>query len=265
MAPIGYAILIGAGPTSGAGIARVLADPSLGNMAVALLARNAENLRSLCSEVRRTSHGGELHAFPSDTSPASLRRAFGEIGAHAAFAGLRLRLAVYHVKHAPRAPFLDTPAEDFARSLEEYAGGAFAFAQEAVRVMYAQSGDSGEKGKKEKGEKGGQLEKKGTVIFTGTLGALRTNPTYAAYGAGRSAVRMVAQALGKEHSAGGIHVVHAIANGAIGDATAADDPDVRAGRKMSAESVGKTYLWLSRLEPDLWIDELDMRPAQERW
>ncbi|KAI1634210.1 hypothetical protein F4809DRAFT_665772 [Biscogniauxia mediterranea] len=256
MAPIGYAILIGAGPTSGAGIARVLADPSLGNMAVALLARNAENLRSVCSEARRTSRGGELHAFPSDTSPASLRRAFGEIGAHAAFAGLRLRLAVYHVKHAPRGPFLETPAEDFARSLDEYAGGAFAFAQEAVRVMYAQSGDSG-------GDQG--LEKKGTVIFTGTLGALRTNPTYAAYGAGRSAVRMVAQALGKEHSAGGIHVVHAIANGAIGDATAAEDPDVRAGRKMSAESVGKTYLWLSRLEPDLWIDELDMRPAQERW
>ncbi|KAI0597108.1 hypothetical protein F4775DRAFT_561560 [Biscogniauxia sp. FL1348] len=261
MAPIGYAILIGAGPTSGAGIARVLADPSLGNMAVALLARNAENLRALCAELRRTSNGGELHAFPCDTSAANLQRTFSAIGAHAGFAGLRLRLAVYHVKHAPRAAFLAMAPDEFERSLAEYAGGAFAFAQEAVKVMYAQTPEEEE-------NEGGGMKKKGTVIFTGTLGAMRTNPGYAAYGAGRSAVRSVAQALGKEHSARGVHVVHAIANGAIGDAASAagvQDPDVRAGRKMSAESVGKTYLWLSRLEPDLWVDELDMRPAQERW
>ncbi|KAI5919749.1 hypothetical protein F4810DRAFT_474323 [Camillea tinctor] len=253
MAPIGYAILIGAGPTSGAGIARVLADPSLGNMAVALLSRNAEKLSAVCTDLRRTSNGGTLQAFPCDTQPANLRRVFGEIRSHASFAGLKLRLAIYHVKHAPRGPFLETAAEDFDGSVREYATGAFAFAQEAVRIMYDQGGaDAG-------------FEKKGTVVFTGTLGALRTNPTYAAYGAGRSAVRMVAQALGKEHSAGGIHVVHAIANGAIGDVSAAEDAAVRTGRKMSAESVGKTYLWLSRMEPDLWIDELDMRPAQERW
>lgn len=43
--------------------------------------------------------------------------------------------------------------------------------------------DYGEKGLEESGG-----EKKGTIIFTGTLGALRSNEGYAAYGAGRSGV-----------------------------------------------------------------------------
>ncbi|KAI1498442.1 short-chain dehydrogenase/reductase SDR [Biscogniauxia marginata] len=259
MAPIGFAVLIGAGPTSGAGIARVLADPSLGNMAVALLARNAENLTSLCEGLRRTSNGGVLHPFPCDTAPANLRRVFGEIRSHADFSPLKLKLAVYHVKHALRKPFLDTTPEEFERSLSEYTTGAFAFAQEALKLMYAQSGGAPAPLSAD------NPDKKGTIVFTGTLGAMRTNAGYAAYGAGRSATRMVAQALGKEHSANGIHVVHAIANGAIQDISAEEDVAVRTGKKMSAESVGKMYLWLSRMEPDLWIDELDLRPAQERW
>ncbi|ETS85528.1 hypothetical protein PFICI_03553 [Pestalotiopsis fici W106-1] len=252
------------GPTSGAGIARVLADPEQGNLAVALLARNKENLESLCNSLRQTSHGGVLYPFPCDTRPANLRRVFGEITAHDAFQGLPLELAIFHVKHALKAPYLETDPADFEKSVAEYATGAFAFGQEALRQFYAQA-------------EGGQTvlspshpAKKGTVIFTGTLGALRTNEGFGAYGAGRSAVRAVAQALGKEHSRHGVHVVHTIANGPIKDVVAADgqqqqDDGIRAGKTMSAESVGRTYLWLSRMPPDLWVDELDMRPAQEKW
>lgn len=34
---------------------------------------------------------------------------------------------------------------------------------------------------------------------------------------------------------------------------------------MSADAVGKTYLWLARQEPELWTHELDMRPVQENF
>ncbi|KAF2995623.1 hypothetical protein E8E14_003810 [Neopestalotiopsis sp. 37M] len=261
MAPKGFAILIGAGPASGAGIARVLADPSQGNLAVALLARNPDNLNSLCASLRQTSNGGALHAFPCDTRPANLRRVFGEIVSHDAFRGLKLELAVFHVKHALKAPYLETDPADFEKSVAEYATGAFAFGQEALRLFYAQSEGRGQP----TALSADNPAKKGTVIFTGTLGAMRTNEGFGAYGAGRSAVRAVAQALGKEHSRNGIHVVHTIANGPIKDVTAEQDENVRAGKTMSAESVGRTYLWLSRMPPDLWVDELDMRPAQEKW
>ncbi|KAI4597853.1 hypothetical protein KJ359_004130 [Pestalotiopsis sp. 9143b] len=259
MAPRGFAILIGAGPTSGAGIARVLADPAQGNLAVALLARNKDNLESLCASLRKTSNGGVLHAFPCDTKPANLRRVFGEVAGHDDFKSLKLRLAVFHVKHALKAPYLDTDPAAFESSVAEYATGAFSFGQEALRLLYAQNGGPDTPLSPE------NPDKKGTVIFTGTLGALRTNEGFAAYGAGRSAVRAVAQALGKEHSRSGVHVVHAIANGAIRDETAAKADDIRAGKTMSAESVGRTYLWLSQMPPDLWVDELDLRPAQEKW
>lgn len=104
--------------------------------------------------------------------------------------------------------------------------------------------------------------KKGTLIFTGTLGALRCNAEFAAYGAGRSGVRQLAQTLAREMSAKGVQVVHAIGNGRIVDE---DNEDTRSGKSISAEAVGKLYLSLSQQEPALWTHELDMRPAQEKF
>ncbi|KAH6896020.1 hypothetical protein B0T10DRAFT_479319 [Thelonectria olida] len=252
MAPQGLAILIGAGPTSGAGIARVLASPTQGNLAVALLARNADNLTSLCSSLKESS-GGVLNAFPTDTNPENLRRTFKDIANHPDFKDLKLKLAIYHVKHSNKTPFLDQTAEAFGDSLQTYTTGSFAFAQEALKMMYAQNG-----GQTLLSETNGA--KKGTIIFTGTLGAMRTNSGYAAYGASRAASRMVAQAVAKEHSRFGVQCVHAIANGRIIDE---DNEDTRTGKSIEAEGVGRTYLWLSQQPSSLWIHELDMRPAQE--
>ena len=88
---------------------------------------------------------------------------------------------------------------------------------------------------------------------------------------------MLAQSLAREFSAQGVQVVHAIANGGIvdvpssgtkGESSSASQEDVSKvdeGKKMRAESVGKLYLWLMQQEPDLWIHELDMRPAAEKF
>lgn len=233
----------------------MLASPAHGNLAVALLARNRDNVTSLCSQLRESSSGGILHPFPTDTSPASLEKAFAAITAHPDFSGLKLKLAIYNIKHSSKKPFLDETPEAFGESLQMYTTGAFAFAQQAVRMMYAQNG-----GETLLADTNGL--KKGTIVFTGTLGALRTNPEFYAYGAGRAGARMVAQGLAKEVSKNGIHVVHAIANGSIRDE---DSEDTRTGKKMSAEAVGRTYLWLSGQEPSLWCHEIDLRPAQEKF
>lgn len=71
------------------------------------------------------------------------------------------------------------------------------FAQESIKRMFE---DHGEKTLAE------GAGKKGTLIFTGTLGALRCNAEFASYGASRSSVRQLAQSLAKELSAKGIHV-----------------------------------------------------------
>ena len=75
-------------------------------------------------------------------------------------------------------------------------------------------------------------------------------------------MRQLAQSLAREMSPRGVHVVHTIANGAIEDR---EGEDQEVGKKMSADAVGKTYLWLSEQEPELWTHELDMRPAAEKF
>ena len=66
-----------------------------------------------------------------------------------------------------------------------------AFSKEVARMLFEQHGQTLLR------DGGG---KKGTLIFTGTLGAMRTNANFAAYGASRSGARSLAQALAKEYS-----------------------------------------------------------------
>ena len=73
---------------------------------------------------------------------------------------------------------------------------------------------------------------------------------------------MLAQSLAREFTDQGIHVVHTIANGSIDDK--ASEQDLADGKKMAAETVGETYRWLAEQKKDLWVHELDLRPAAER-
>jgi NAD(P)-dependent dehydrogenase (short-subunit alcohol dehydrogenase family) len=271
MAPSGLAILLGAGPTTGAGIARVLARPSQGNLAVALLSRSGD--ASLADRLSQESGGGVLRAFKSDTTDASLNEAFGEVRKWAASIDkdLKLTLAIWSIKHSHKTAFEEETASRFGESLQVYVTGAMVFSQLAVKWFLDQYPDDNTATGSEPGEQ--EMVKKGTLIFTGTLGALRTNPGYAAYGAGRAGVRMLAQSLAREYSARGVHVVHAIANGGIVDVdmSAADAETkekrgkVLLGEKIRAESVGRLYLDCMRQSCDLWVHELDMRPARERF
>ncbi|KAF2671825.1 NAD(P)-binding protein [Microthyrium microscopicum] len=251
MAPAGLAILIGAGPTTGAGIARILA--SKGNLAVALLARRPDPLQDLAKNLRNDVPDAIFEAFPTDTTPQKLSQTFKDIKAHESFKGLKLRMAIFSVKHSHKKPFMEETHEDFTDSLTTYVGGAFTFAQESLKRLFEDHGEA---------RLADGAEKKGTIIFTGTLGALRCNIGYGAYGAGRASVRQLAQSLAREMSEKGVHVVHAIANGGIRDE---DSEDTKAGKRMSAEAVGKTYLFLHEQEACLWTHELDMRPALEKF
>ncbi|MCJ1392028.1 hypothetical protein MMC18_004895 [Xylographa bjoerkii] len=255
MPPAGLAILIGAGPNTGTGIARILSHPSHGNLALAILARSPETLSSTAANLARTAPGSVVETFSSDTSPKSLSETFAAIRAHQSFDGLKLRAAVYNVKHAQVKNFMTETHHEFVDSLTTYVGGAMAFAQESLKLLFEHHSEQG------LAETRG--EKKGTIIFTGTLGAMRSNARFASYGAGRAGVRQLSQSLGKEFSEKGVHVVHVIANGSIVDDN--EGEDVTIGEKIKAESVGKTYLWLIGQEPDLWTSELDIRPALEKY
>ena len=169
MPPSGLAILLGAGPVTGAGIARVLAA---NNLAVALLSRSitasTPHVQSLQSSSPKDV---SILPFQADIAePGSLKAAFEKIRQAEEFKGLKLKLAVFNVKHSHRSGFMEESREKVEESLRAYVGGAVEFAQEALKVMLEQ-GDGGGKATK--------MVKKGTLVFTGTLGALRTNVGYA--------------------------------------------------------------------------------------
>ena len=231
----------------------MLAHPSHGNLAVALLARRPEALNDLIKNLRSQTPNGVYETFATDTKPDNLRKVFADIKAHPSFKDLKLRVAIFSIKNSAKKPFMTETFEEFVEPLETYVGGAMVFAQESIKRFFA---DHGEKTLAE------GAEKKGTLIFTGTLGALRCNAEFASYGASRASVRQLAQALAKEMSAKGVHVVHAIANGRITDA---DDDETKSGKHIAAEAVGQTYLWLHSQHPTLWTHELDLRPAQEKF
>lgn len=176
MSPRGLAIIIGAGPNTGTGITRIFATQ--GNLAVALLARSNESLRAVRQRVLDEHPDSVIETFSCDTDPQNLAATFARIREHESFRGLKLDTAVFSIKHSSKKPFLDETYEDFTGSLTTYVGGAMAFAQEAVRRFLADHGEG------DLSETDGTA--KGTLIFTGTLGALRANSEYGAYGAGRS-------------------------------------------------------------------------------
>jgi NAD(P)-dependent dehydrogenase (short-subunit alcohol dehydrogenase family) len=120
----------------------VLSHPSHGNLAVALLARRPDALQSVISKIRSTSPNAVLEAFPSDTSKASIEKAFSDIKSHKSFVNLKLKVAVYSVKHSSKKSFLEETREDFEDSLETYVGGAFTFAQESVKRLFADHGET---------------------------------------------------------------------------------------------------------------------------
>jgi hypothetical protein len=78
---------------------------------VALLARRPEPLQELTEKLRSQTPNGVFEAFPTDTSPASLSKAFKEIQQHPSFKDLKLRLAIFSVKHSSKKPFMEETYE----------------------------------------------------------------------------------------------------------------------------------------------------------
>ncbi|KAK5096607.1 hypothetical protein LTS08_007480 [Lithohypha guttulata] len=252
MPPSGLAILIGAGPTTGAGIARILASPSHGNLAVALLSRTGD--AQLADKLAKTSGGGILKAFQTDTSEKQLSKAFEDIKSWSKSIGddLKLKLSIYNIKHSHKVSILEETAQQYTQSMETYATGAVLFSQLSLKWMLDQYPEhaalpSGAV----------PMQKKGTIIFTGTLGSVRCSTAqFAAYGGGRAAVRITDN----------YHKYHADESGKIETEGGGEDAEaVLQGKKMRAESVGKLYLHAMEQECDLWIHELDMRPAAEKF
>src|ERR1700693_4507522 len=227
------AVIAGVGPGLGASLARKFAKEGC---RVALLARSADYLERLSTELRRD--GTEALAIPMDVSQTEQ--------VASTFERIRERLGPVDllVNNASASgpfgqPFVEITPESFARGWEVGVLGSFLCSQAVVPEM---------------------LEKNaGCLLFTGATSSVRGSAI--TFSSAKFALRGLAQALARELWPKGIHVAHIIIDGVIGEnELEPGNEDQTTEPLMNPAAIAEAYWGLVRQDRSAWTLELDLRP-----
>lgn len=232
------AAVVGAGPGLGASVARRFAREGY---AVALLSRKEASLREIQATITRD--GGRAEVFPADAADA------GSVSA--AFSRLRAELGppevlVYNAGAFQMAGILELEPAAFESSWRANCLGGFLAAREVLPAML---------------ERG-----RGTLLFSGATASLRGSARFSALAVGKFGLRALAQSLAREFGPQGIHVAHVIIDGQINTAKVRGMmPGRDAATLLAPDAIAETYWQLHQQHPTSWTQELDLRPASEKF
>ncbi|PTL84654.1 SDR family NAD(P)-dependent oxidoreductase [Vitiosangium sp. GDMCC 1.1324] len=232
------AAVVGAGPGLGAALARRFAREGY---AVGLFARSESNLRQVQQEIEKA--GGRAASYAADaTDEASLKSAFArlreELGAP--------EVCIYNAGAYAMGGIQELTPEQFESSWRIGCLGGFLMAREVVPAML---------------ERG-----RGTLLFTGATASLRGGARFAGFAVGKFGLRALAQSLARELGPRGIHVAHVVIDGMIDTARVRSMvPGREASTMLSPDAIAETYWQLHRQEPSAWTQEMDLRPAMEKF
>lgn len=180
-------VLVGTGPSLGAGLARKFAREGC---RMALVSRNAEALAVLEAELR--AEGLDATAFPADAAdPASVA---------ACFADIRQRLGdpailLYNAAIVEPATLSDADFAYVMRCFGANAGGALLCAQQVIPAM--------------------RRNERGSILFSGGVLAFEPIPGWGVTAIGKAALRNMALVLDQELRGDGIHVASVAIHGGI--------------------------------------------------
>lgn len=235
-------LVIGAGDGTGGAIAKRFAREG---MVACVARRSADKLSSLVEEIEAA--GGKARAFSVDaTDEQSMIDVFNTIESEIG----PVAVAVYNASAFARGSITETTVETYRNMWSVCALGGFMMGREAARRMVP------------RGE--------GTILFTGASASLRGNANFAAFAAGKHAMRVTAQSMARELGPQNIHVAHVIIDGLI------DAPRSRAMMEAAFERLGpdgvlhtdaiaEAYWTLHTQHRSAWTFELDLRPYKENW
>jgi NAD(P)-dependent dehydrogenase (short-subunit alcohol dehydrogenase family) len=111
---------------------------------------------------------------------------------------------------------------------------------------------------------------RGTILFTGATASVRGGNGYAAFASAKAGLRALSQSMARELGPEGIHVAHAIIDGAIDTPWIRDNFPERYALKeqdgiLDPNAIAENY-WQLHVQPcSAWTHELDMRPWMESW
>ncbi|TBW57944.1 SDR family oxidoreductase [Marinobacter halodurans] len=231
------AVVIGAGEATGGAIAKRFAREGL---VVVVTRRHREALEPLMADIREA--GGTVHGYGCDArDEAAMVELFDRIEADIG----EVALVVFNIGANVRYSITDTTARVYRKVWEMAAFAGFLTGREAARVMLPR--------------------RRGTLIFTGATASLRGGVGFSAFAGAKFALRALAQSMARELGPQGIHVAHAVIDGAIDTDFIRDNfPDRYAlkdqGGILDPGHVADQY-WQLHCQPrDCWTHELDLRP-----
>jgi NAD(P)-dependent dehydrogenase (short-subunit alcohol dehydrogenase family) len=229
--------VIGVGPGLGAALVRRFAA----DYAVALVARNAEKLVELASEI--SAAGGTSLVVPADVSKEhEITRAFDRIRSELGDTDVLL----YNAAMRPDGTLMETKPSTFENTWRVGAFGAFLAAQHVVPVM---------------------LRKKcGVILFTGATAGVKPFASSAAFGPAKFAMRGLAQVLARDLGPKGIHVAGINVDGAIDMPTIRKRfPQLKEEDLLKPSAIADTYWHVAHQDPSAWTLDIDVRPFKEKF
>ncbi len=238
-------LIVGAGDYIGAAIARRFAA---GGFTVCMGRRNGEKLAPLVEEI--TAEGGQAHGYTLDArDEESVQKVFAQVESDVG----PLDLVIFNVGGNVRFSVLETTSRVFRKVWEMAAFAGFLSGREAARHMVPRG--------------------RGAIFFTGASASLRGNAGFAAFGAGKAALRSLAQSMARELGPHNIHVAHLVIDAGVDTgfvrarmAEAGQDADaLPPDTLMAPTSVAEAYWALYHQSRDGWTFEMDLRPYGEKF
>ncbi|KAM6537649.1 hypothetical protein FALCPG4_003559 [Fusarium falciforme] len=184
-----------------------------------MLARRPESYEDTVQAIQRA--GGRAIGTVTDVSDdESLSRAFETVGE--ALPNSKLAAAAYNVNSGfMMKPFLELQLDEFQNSFGKTGDAFFNLAQKTLPLLREAVKDS---------------PHPPTLITTGATASVKASAGFAAFAAGRFAMRALNQSLAREFGPQGVHVAHVVIDGFI-DTTA-------------SKAWGKTGVPDSKIQPD---------------
>ena len=230
-------LITGVGPAKGTGgeLARRFAN---GGYKVAMLARNADNLKKLESEINGTT------AFPCDVSNLEdlvsvVHQVQTQLGDPA--------VVVHNAAKSSRGSILDLDPEDLERNFRVNTTALLYLARETIPAMLRKG--------------------KGAILVTGNTSATRGITNWGFFASTKAAQRILAESIAREFGPKGIHTAYFIIDALID--TPRTRPIMGAGKPdeffAKASAIADEMYHVAHQDKSTWSFAVELRPFGEVW
>ncbi len=156
-----------------------------------------------------------------------------------------IEVMVHNIAAFSYGPFLEVALEDFEQAWSASTRSAFIAAQQVLPRMLARG--------------------HGSLLYSGATASLRGSEKFSALAASKFSLRGFAQSLAREFGPQGIHVAHVILDGVIWCDWTRERFSVKKELCLDPREIAEVYVQLHEQPRSAWTQEIDLRPASEKF